>query len=382
MANGVAEWFGLERPNFILDPRADAEFYAPRAEIDIFKLMEGLQVNLVTERPPKRFFWGRYGGGKTHTLLHLAKRMENLTPICPVYVECPSVPKKSTFHHLYHDGIMGSMGQDFIVKLFEDLIDSIGTVRHERLLQQLKEITGDEELSRAIASLLGAQADKKLSFWRYISGVNLPARDLADLGQTQSLADVIPSKLAETVICIGRVIKRIENKTLILILDEIDRLQYVTDEYGMSTYEEAFRRLVDENQRDLAILMGCSAHDIRYLPELFRGEGGPILSRIGAHNIIEIHEISPDSVDRFIKAILGHVVNRENAEQKVSELKRNIDETLEVDSFPFTKEAIEAIKATLRGAMTPREITQRMSDAAGKAFLMKRAVVTREIIGG
>ncbi len=237
MTNGVAEWFGLKRPNFILDPRTDADFFAPRSELDIPKLIEGLQVNLVTQRPPKRFFWGIYGGGKTHTLFHITKQLEKLTPVYPVYVECPSVPKKSTFHHLYHDGIMVSMGQDFIVSLFDRLIDSIGIVRHEPLLQRLREIMGDEELSRAVASLLGAQADRKLSFWRYMSGVGVSSRDLADLGQTQSLADVIPSKLAEIVICIGKTIKRVENKTLVLILDEIDRLQYVTDEYGMSTYE-------------------------------------------------------------------------------------------------------------------------------------------------
>ena len=119
--SGVAEWFGLKRPNFILDPNKDADFYAPRTGVDIPKLIEGIQVNLVTERPPKRFFWGIYGGGKTHTLFHISRQLEKLLDIYPVYVECPSVPKKSTFIHLYHDGIMASMGQDFVLEMFKDL---------------------------------------------------------------------------------------------------------------------------------------------------------------------------------------------------------------------------------------------------------------------
>lgn len=378
----VAEWFGLRRANFILDPKNDANFYAPRTGVDVPKLIEGIQINLVTDRPPKRFFWGIYGGGKTHTLFHVSRQLEKLLNIYPVYVECPSVPRKSTFIHLYHDGIMASMGQDFVVEIFKDLIASIGTVRFDELLTKLKEILEDEELSRAVSSLLGARPDKELTFWRYISGVNVPARDLSELNLTQALADTIPSRLASIVIIIGKVVKRIRGKTLVLTLDELDRLKAVTDEYGISTYEEAFRRLVDENQRDVAIIMGCSAVNLRELPDLFGGEAGPILSRIGSHNLIPISEIASTDVDNFISMILEYIVDRAIAETRVPELKGDLTETLEVDLFPFTNESIEALKGTLRGTMTPREITQRMSDATGKAFLMKRKVISRDIIGG
>lgn len=384
MTNGVAEWFGLKRPNFILDPTRDAEFYAPRSEMDIPKIVEGLQINLVTERPPKRFFWGIYGGGKTHTLFHVTTQLQNLIAICPVYVECPSVPKRSTFHHLYQDGVMASMGQDFVVSLFNELIDTMarkGFARHEVLLVKLKETLGDEELSRAVVSLI--LPDRKFTFWRYISGVSLSAKDLADLGQTQSLADVIPSKLAEIIICVGKVVKEVRNKTLLLIMDELDRLDNVTDEYGISTYEEALRKLLDENQRDVAVLMGCSARDLMHLPELFRGgDASAVLSRIGTQNLIQISEISANDVDTFIKAILDYVVDKSIATRKVEELQGKVDEDISADLYPFTNEAIEAMKGKLGGLMTPRNITQRMTDAAGKAFLMKRPIITSEITGG
>lgn len=382
MTNGVAEWFGLKRPNFILDPKEDADFYAPRTGVDIPKLIEGIQVNLVTERPPKRFFWGIYGGGKTHTLFHISRQLEKLLDIYPVYVECPSVPKKSTFIQLYHDGIMASMGQDFIVEMFKDLVDSMGTTRFPELLGKLKEVLEDEELSRAVSSLFGARPDKELTFWRYISGVSVPARDLAELNLTQALVDTIPSRLANIVIIIGRVVKRTRGKTLVLILDELDRLQNVTDEYGVSTYQEAFRKLVDENQRDVAIIFGCSGVSFREIPDIIGQEAGPILSRIGSQNIIPISEISASDVDIFITRILEHSVDKDIANQKTRELQKGLKESLEIDIFPFTKEAIEALKGTLRGTMTPREITQRMSDAAGKAFLLKKPVITSDIIGG
>lgn len=383
MVTEVAKWFGLKRSNFILNPEKDAEFYAPRTLINIPKLIEGLQVNLVTERPPKRLFWGLFGGGKTHTLFHIGKVLEKLLDIEYVYVECPSVPRRSTFLHLYHDGIMASMGQDFIVKLFKNLLKSIGIVGFDETLSELKDILEDEEISRAVASLLGARPDKELSFWRYISGVSVSSGDLKELNQTQSLSDAIPSRLANIVIIIGRVIKMVKKKTLVLVIDEIDRIKSVTDIYGISTYEEAFRRLVDENQRDMAILIGCSASNMQELPEpFFGGEKSAVLSRIGMHNLIEISEVLENEVDKFIEAILNYIVDKEQTKQKIEELKDKIDEILEPNLFPFTKEAIEALKGTLRGFMTPREITQRMSDSLGKAFLMKRHVITSEIIGG
>ncbi len=382
MTNSVAEWFGLKRSNFILNPKEDADFYAPRTGVNIPKLIEGIQVNLVTDRPPKRFFWGVYGGGKTHTLFHITQQLERLLPIYPVYVECPSVPKKSTFIHLYHDGIMASMGQDLVVEVFKKLIDSLGTVRYDELLTKLKSILEDEELSRAVSSLLGARPDKELTFWRYISGVNVPARDLAELNLTQALADTIPSRLANIVIIIGRVIKKTTGKTFVLVIDEIDRLKHVADEYGMATYEEAFRKLTDENQRDMALIMGCSAVNLRDLPDLFGGESGAVLSRVGSHNLIQISEILPNDVDNFINKIIEYVVDKEKAKLKIEEFEGKLTETVDIDSFPFTREALEALKGTLRGIMTPREITQRMSDAAGKAFLMKKAIITTDIIGG
>jgi len=377
---GIAKWFGLNRSNFILNPEVDADFYAYRTRVDISSIVENLRIDLVTELPPKRLFWGRYGGGKTHTLLKVTKELGKLIPIHPVYIECPNLAKNSKFLHLYHDGIMANMEQDFVVKLFEDLIEKIGLVRREELLKKLKEEIGVEELARAVASLLGADPNKKLSFWRYISGVSVPQKDITDLGQTQDLTEAEPAKLAEIIVIIGKVLKTIKKQTLVLIVDELDRLEYVGSETG-STFQNAFRKLVDPNQRDAAILMGCSAENLNKLPDVFGGEHGPVLSRIGQTGLQEIPEIDFNDVDRFIKEVIQYIRSTEtNVEQRISELKSKVNEAIDQNFFPFTNESIEALKSNLRGIMTPREITQRMTQAAGKAYLMKKPVVTKDVI--
>jgi len=381
MANeGIAKWFGLKRPNFILNPKDDAGFYAPRTRVEIPSLVESLQTDLVTEVPPKRLFWGRYGGGKTHTLFKLSIELGRMIPIHPIYVECPNLSKKATFLHLYH-GIMTSMGQEFVVGLFEELLEDIRLVRREELLKELDKTLNDEELSRAVASLIGADSSKKLSFWRYISGVAVPQRDLGDLGQAQGLTEAQPAKLAQLLIVVGKVLKKVKKQTAVFILDELDRLVWVGEETG-STFVDAFRKLVHVNQRDAAILMGVSAVRIQDLPDVFGGEAGPVLSHIPPNNRIEIPELEPNDVDEFIKKVINYVRDPSvDISQRIKKIEPGISEKLKLDFFPFTEEAIEALKGTLRGIMTPREIEQRMTQAAGKSYLMKKPVITRDIIG-
>ena len=122
--NGIGAKYGLRRANFILDPEHDSEFYAPRNAVNIPEIVEGLRINLATGLPPRRLLWGLYGGGKTHTLFTVTNRLEALTDIHAVYVECPNVSKRSTFLHLYHDGIMASLGQDFVIGVLEQLVEN------------------------------------------------------------------------------------------------------------------------------------------------------------------------------------------------------------------------------------------------------------------
>jgi hypothetical protein len=328
-------------------------------------------------------FWGLYGGGKTHTLYRVARELEGMLPIRKFYVECPNVNRRSTFLHLYHDGITRALGQDFVVDLFERLVNEVIRERgagRAGILEGLRTVVNDEDLSRLIAALVGADADRKLQFWKFVSGVEVAKGDLASLAQTQDLTAAQPAKLAEIIIVIGEVVKKIHKQTLLLILDELDRLQYVGDETG-STFEDAFRKLADDNQQSVSILMGCSAGNLKELPIVFGGEHGAVLSRIGKSNLLEIPQIQPQDVDDFIKAIIGYIRDPGvNVDQMVKTAQGETSETIEQSFFPFTREAIDKLKTTLRGIMTPREVTQRLTHAAGKAFLLKKRVVAQDAV--
>ncbi len=375
MEHALEDAFGLTRPNFILDPARDFTCFA-RRDINVTAIVEGLQIDLVTQLAPKRLLWGPYGGGKTHTLYRTLHELGQLTPIHPLRVECPDLSKRSTFVDLYRDGVMPVLGEETVVSLFERAIEQVPVAKRDVYLTRLREALGDEPLSKAVAQLMNPNFER-LRLWAWLSGVPLSRSELSDLGQTQDLAAAEPARLAEMIVLIGRVMKRVDNKTLVLCLDEMERLRAVGPD-TIGTFVTGFTRLVDPNQRDAAILLGSSAAQFGEMPDIF-ARHGPVVSRLGAQATIEVPHIPDPDVDGFIRQIIEYV--RDPAieiARLVSVAQASTGETISPAFFPFSNEALQAMKSRLSRDMTPREITITMTQSAGRAHLQARLCVTSD----
>ena len=369
--------FGLARPNFILDPLQDSECFG-RTDIPIGEIVQGLQIDLITKLAPKRLLWGPYGGGKTHTLFRTLQELGELTPISAVRVECPDLSKRSTFNDLYRDGIMPVFGEDTVVGLFERVTESVPVARREEYLRRLREYLGDEPMAKAVAQLMNPNFER-LRFWAWFSGVSMSRGEIGELGQTHDLASAEPARLSELIVLIGRLMRRVEGKTLVLCLDEMERLRDVGLD-GIATFVTGFTRLMDPNQRDVAILIGSSAEQFDEMPDLF-ARHGPVVSRVGTHAIIEVPHIPDPDVDGFIQAVIAYVRSEGADIARLCESARTTTaERIEPAFFPFTLEALQALKSRLSRDMTPREITIVMTQAAGRAHLVGRSCVTSELL--
>jgi len=64
----------------------------------------------------------------------------------------------------------------------------------------------------------------------------------------------------------------------------------------------------------------------------------------------------------------------------IAAARQQTSETLADDYFPFTNEAVAALKAALGRDMTPRDITLKMTHSAGKAFNHNQLCVTSSMI--
>ncbi len=375
----VGQQFGLRRDNFILDPLKDTDCFA-RDDIKTQIIAESLEVDLVTGLAPKRLVWGPYGGGKTHTLMRTMDELQQLTPIHAVRIECPDLSKKSRFHDLYREGIMRSLGQDFIVGLIEEVVQLVGYARREELSARLKARFIDEELAKAAIRIFDPNFDR-LRLWRWISGVTMSRQDLDDLGQTQDLTETEAARLAEIICIFGRLLRDLRHKTLVLVLDEMERLRAIGAE-TITTFVSGFTRLVDPNQSSVSVLIGASAAVESEMVEVF-SSNGPVISRLGAgpDSQIEIPALQDPDVDKFIKGVIKYLRAPDaNVPNLVSIAANSTDEAITTDFFPFTDEAINSLKSHLTQIMTPREITMKMTRALGRAHRATKRAITTDCI--
>lgn len=372
-SGSISSKYGLSRDNFILDPLKDMECFA-RVDIDTRVIAESLDTDLVTKLAPKRLVWGPYGGGKTHTLMRTMEELKQLTPIHPVRVECPDLARRSRFHDLYREGIMRELGQDFVISLIEDVLSAVGYARRDELVARLREKFGDEEFANAAVRMVDPNFDS-LRLWRWVSGVPVSRTDLTDLGQTQDLTQIEAARLADILCMLGRVLRELRGETLVLVLDEMERLQPIGAE-TITTFVSGFTRLVDPNQKDVSVLMGASAAAESEMVEVF-SPGGPVVSRIGSEAQIEIPALHEPDVDRFIQGVIAYVRDPgADIDSLLAAAAASASEKLDREFFPFSTTALDTLKSRLTQLMTPREITMKMTRALGRAFRAQALVVS------
>lgn len=372
----IAQRYGLRRENFILDPLKDTDCFA-RDDIKTQVIAESLDIDLVTGLAPKRLMWGLYGGGKTHTLMRAMKELAQLTPIHYVRVECPDLSKKSRFHDLYREGIMRTLGQDFVIGLIDEVVGSMPARRTE-ILDRLKGRFGDEEIAKAAVRIVDPGFDP-LRLWAWISGVPLSRTELVDLGQTQDLTQTEAARLADVICLLGRLLRETQERTLVLVLDEMERLRPIGPE-TIGTFVSGFTRLVDPNQKSVSVLIGASASVMSEMTEVF-SEGGPVTSRLGAAAQISIPALNEPDVDKFIKGVIAYLRgSAADVPGLISEASGTVSERIDTDFFPFTMEAVETLKSHLTQFMTPREITLGMTRALGRAYRENQPVITSDCV--
>lgn len=373
----IRERYGLRRDNFILSPITDIDCFA-RADVNTHAIAESLEIDLITGLAPKRLVWGPYGGGKTHTLMRTMRELKQLTPIHPVRIECPDLSRKSRFHDLYREGITRQLGQDFVVSLIAEAVETGGMARRDEMLQRLRAKFEDEEVARAAMHVYSPNFQQL--FWRWIAGVPMSRTDLDDLEQTQDLTQTEAARLADFICLLGRLQKELRGNTLVLVLDEMERLTSIGPE-TVTTFVSGFTRLVDPNQKHVAVLIGASAQLMSEMVEVF-SEHGPVLSRLGTEAQLQIPPMENEEVDSFIQQVIAYVRDPDVDQDALrSKAASAAEEPVVPEFFPFTQEAVDSLKSKLTQQMTPREITINMTRALGRAYREGSPAITSSHVG-
>lgn len=365
------EWFCLESGRtFAVKPDRDPEFYFGRSEL-AKDITTRIDRSVLLQSVPKLVLFGAYGAGKTHTLYHIKWFLENHEShkFEVRYVETPiDLHKKSKYHEL-HQAMMDRLGPTTVRRLLEKLITKhLGDELQDFLLEYFNH---DEDLVSVIR-MLATSAPQHMTAWKWLRGEALSESQQQNIGVARSpdLKDLI-----EVLLTIGRLFQDEEETTLVFLIDELEQLEYVTGE-EIGTWETAFRRLADQDNRSVGLVFAARGAGPDNLPEPLRIEA--VTSRLQLENYVEIpylHDV--DDYESFLKDLLTHLVERPCAEARLEE--EGIDIPLEL--YPFTPEAVDLIYQFISEDPTrqlPRELIFTLNEC-GAAAVGRSAVITEDI---
>lgn len=96
--------------------------------------------------------------------------------------------------------------------------------------------------------------------------------------------------------------------------------------------------------------------------------------------MIDIPALHDPDVERFIERIAKYVRKPDfDADVAAAAAQGTTKEKVLTASFPFTEEAIDALKSKTQ-LLTPREITLQMTRALGRAHRQQRLAITSDCV--
>jgi len=366
----IREYFGLKAPSFMLVPKTDYECYAGRTE-EKSLIADRIGAAADVESAAKLVLWGVYGGGKTHTQFYAGRKLLSELGIDSVYIDCPDLEKNSTFLDLYKE-IMMSIGSDTAKSILQPHLLRVGDA-------QFRQFFGNQDVAAVCVKLVLSSpgSEDQTRAWRWLVGEQVGAAESIALGATAALTSREAARLLAR---LGEIYGEAKARKLVILIDELEKLENVTDPHGLETFETAFRELAEKLQRHLGFICACTAGDYDAIPGPLARDA--VSSRIGEGNYIPISQLKDDELKPFILELLTYVVDSDQAAKRIEEL-RGQGQSVSPNFYPFTEEAVEQIAAHVSEDprnKTPRMISDLMNDAGTEAKRRGKKMIDEDAV--
>jgi hypothetical protein len=381
--------YGIKRPSFQLDPEIDAGIFVGREDVKK-RLEDRLKRAIVTGTSLHTLIYGDFGSGKTHSLNYVYKFLgEQKLDVLPIFVRQPRITKKSNPSHLYASIISAiSMTEIFglFVKIFDSVQDRLKDITElYKRVEVLRSVIKNRDLAFVVYKYATTRPIEDYSVVKWLSGEKLTVREKTTLGVVSDNSD--PFISAQTLLTLFKLFCSVKKKYVLLMLDEMEALLILGDYRKQMEFEEFLRILVSET-RDIGVLIALTTRaGLEDSPEMFKSTSA-IGTRIGyPQNYIWLKEFDePELTKRFVTELVEALRDEKvDIETLVRKLKSETDETLGVEYFPFTEEAIDLLfqMSTTSGMiklLLPRDIEKVLTDALGDAMIQNKPFIDTEIM--
>ena len=366
MSSPIAEAFCLKdgRRNFVINVRAsleDRQVYFGRRQFSA-DLLEGIRQSYAMGIPPKRYIYGLYGAGKTHTLFNLKYRLEEesteddyrYTVRCHI-IEC-EFRKKTDFAYLY-GRMLDAIGLDAIRDEIRKFLEGHATGNLDALL---RERFGDSNVVKAVHNLaLGADA---VTLWKWLCGGKLGPGDLNTLKLTKNMDTV-----AEMVNMLVAICRLFQDRAVnhLFMLDELEGLRNVEDRDAQESIHDAVRKLAADDNNAVGFIVSFFAGKEEDAAEfIIRAD---IVNRIGRANIHDLKYLQEAvEVESFLRDLFGMLIDvaKKNAAEATGDVPTGLD------WYPLRDDAKEqfvdlAVRAPT--ASLPRNVIKAVNECAARA---------------
>jgi hypothetical protein len=274
---------------------------------------------------------------------------------------------------------------DLFVKIYDSVQDKIKDVPDLfRRVDILRSQIGNRDLAFVIYRYVTTRPAEDFLVVKWLSGEKLSAREKATLNVISDNSD--PFNAAQTLVTLFRLFNKFAKKYVLLMLDEMEAL-LIVDRRKILEFQEFLRILVDEPKNVGVLIAFTTRMGLEDASDIFKPTS-PVGSRIGyPQNYIWLKEFNElELTKNFVKELIKALRDEKtDVEKLVKKYQSMTTETLTVDFYPFTEEAIEVMfdMSTQSGQvkpLLPRDIQKALTDALGDAMIQDKPFVDSEIM--
>lgn len=364
MATPLNERFCLKdgRRNFTINFRINHEdraAYFGKRKLNE-EIIEDIRERYMMGSQPKKYLYGQYGAGKTHTLFNIKYELEESPKALAnkdYKVRCRLIEtefKEKTNYNYLHAQMMEALTLEEVKSAIDEyLAKNAGP----KLDDKLRDDFGDANIARAIRAL--GYAGDSITIWKWLCGGSLTAAELTSHSLTKNMDTV--SEMYRVLVGIMRFFV---DKSIyyLFLLDEMEGLTNIRNPDCRESFHDAFRRLADDDNDFVGFIVSIYAMQEEEIPDFVYRED--IKTRLNQANIHPIDYLAhDDDIQQFLKDFFSLVIDENKRQEK--ERKNQIPANLEY--YPLTEQAMEELVHLASSAPTsslPRNFIAALNEGA------------------
>ena len=364
MAAPLNERFCLkdDRKNFTInfrDNHEDRAAYFGNSGINE-EIIEDIRERYMMGSQPKKFLYGQYGVGKTHTLFNIKYGLEEspeAVALTSHQVKCCFIDaefKEKTNYNYLHAQMMEAVTLETIRQVIDEyLAKNAGP----GLEDKLREDFGDANIARAVRAL--GYAGEPITLWKWLCGGSMTAAELTSYKLTKNMDTI--SEMYRVLVGIMRLFVE-KGIYYLFLLDEMEGLTNIRNQDCRESFHDAFRKLADDENSVVGFIVSIYAMQEEDIPDfVFRED---IKTRLNKANIHHLEYLAhDDDVRQFLKDLFLLVIDEEKKTEKEKEGKVSAG----LEFYPLTDEAMEELvnlAVTAPTASLPRNFISALNEGA------------------